>query len=601
MIRRIGRMIRKGWVFLANLSLEKKLILIFVFLLSLPITYVSYLSARSTFDSVLQNATNNAIQMAVNASNTTDRYVADLKRSTALPLYNSDVQYYLEQETTDWGKNVAMGMFLSYLSHTKKEIAAVYLVDRYEHIFFDKRPDITELSTKDQLGTWKRLVNQQSGAHPILMGRHSIRVNGNKEKAVFSVLRTVKSASTLQDIGIIVFDIDIGLFQDIAEPMDRVTQGSSLILDEQGKLVYASGDPGTVSARQSELMSMRQSRQTGYFESEIDGKSYLTVYVVSEQTGWTTSVSIPLAKILYKVKQNSTTLIVTTLLLLSIALIAATFFSHALTKPLKSMVRYMRQVQHGNLNVWITTRYEDEIGMLGSHFNRMILRVKELLNEIKATEKRKQLADMRALQSQINPHFIYNTLESIRMLAEINDDPQVAKLTYLLGTQLRYSIVRGEETVTIAQELEHVQHYFDLLSIRFPGKFKMTIDVPEAFRGLPVLKLIFQPIVENAVFHGLERKPGTGTVSIAAWKEREHVIFRVQDDGVGMDGQKLLALNASLRETDAGGSFGIGIHNVNERIRLHYGHGCGLQVHSEPGAGTSVLIKIKEKLPDDGE
>ncbi|MEI0736502.1 hypothetical protein VQ056_07040 [Paenibacillus sp. JTLBN-2024] len=224
MIRRIGRMIRKGWVFLANLSLEKKLILIFVFLLSLPITYVSYLSARSTFDSVLQNATNNAIQMAVNASKH-DRQVRCRPEAFDRPsLYNSDVQYYLEQETTDWGKNVAMGMFLSYLSHTKKEIAAVYLVDRYEHIFFDKRPDITELSTKEQLGTWKRLVDQQSGAHPILMGRHSIRVNGNKEKAVFSVLRTVKSASTLQDIGIIVFDIDIGLFQDIAEPMDRVTK-----------------------------------------------------------------------------------------------------------------------------------------------------------------------------------------------------------------------------------------------------------------------------------------------------------------------------------------------------------------------------------------
>lgn len=116
----IGRIIRRGWLFLANLSLEKKLILVFVFLLSLPITYVSYLSARSTFNSVLQNATNNAGQMADNASDTIDRYVDDLKRYTALPLYNKDVQYYLGQEHTDWYKNESMGMFLSYLSHTKK-------------------------------------------------------------------------------------------------------------------------------------------------------------------------------------------------------------------------------------------------------------------------------------------------------------------------------------------------------------------------------------------------------------------------------------------------------------------------------------------------
>lgn len=596
MMNGISRIIHKGWLFLANLSLEKKLILTFVFLLTLPITYVSYLSARSTFNSVLQNATNNAIQLADHASNSIDRYVADLKRSTILPLYNSDVQYYLEQEQTDWDKNVSISMFLSYLIHTKEEIAAVYLVDRFNHIFFNKRPYITNLSTTDQLNSWRNLVDKEQRARPVLMGRHQIWINGNEQKAVFSVLRTIKSASTLQNIGIIVFDVDIELFKDITDPMDQVTQGSSLLLDDQGKLVYASGDPNTVNARIAELLSKSQGQQSGSFESEMDENSYLTVFYISEQTGWSTSTSIPLDKILFKVKQNSTALILTTLILLSIALLVATYFSHALTRPLKTMVRYMKQVQHGNLDVWITTRYEDEIGMMGSHFNRMILRVKELLHEIKATEKRKKSADIRALQSQINPHFIYNTLESIRMLAEDNDDPRMAKLTYLLGTQLRYSIVRSEEIVTITQEMEHVNNYFNLLSIRFPDKFKLIMDVPEPYWDLPVLKLVFQPIVENALFHGLERKLEGGSVTITAWQDHDHVIFQVNDDGVGMDEQTLLALNRSLIQAEPGETFGIGIRNVNERIRLHYGEECGLQVQSERGMGTSVLMKIKNDI-----
>lgn len=597
----IGRIIRRGWLFLANLSLEKKLILVFVFLLSLPITYVSYLSARSTFNSVLQNATNNAGQMADNASDTIDRYVDDLKRYTALPLYNKDVQYYLGQEHTDWYKNESMGMFLSYLSHTKKDVVAVYLVDRYDNIFYDKNGNINDLSAENQLPGWKKLLSEAGGARPILEGRHPITVNGSSTMDVISVLRTINSASSLQYLGIIVLDIDIRLFQGIVEPMDRVTQGSSLIMDEQGQLVYASGDANSVQDRLTALMTAAKGQKEGHFESTIHGTRYLTVYYTSDQTGWTTSVTIPLSKILYKVQQNSRALMVTTLILLAIALFVATFFSHALTKPLKSMVRLMRKVQHGNLDVWISPKYNDEIGMLGSHFNRMILRVKDLLTEIKLTEKRKQTADMRALQSQINPHFIYNTLESIRMLAESNDDPRVAKLTYLLGNQMRYSIVRSGDPVTIRQELEHVRNYFDLLAIRFPDKFRLIMDVPEPYLGLSVLKLVFQPIVENSVFHGLERKPGLGTITITASREQDHVVFVIGDDGVGMDADTVQQLNRSLKHGDSGGAFGIGLHNVAERVRLHYGGSCGLEVESEPGHGTRVIVRIKEELPDEDQ
>ncbi|MFP4977307.1 sensor histidine kinase [Paenibacillus sp. CN-4] len=590
-----GNILRKGWRALANLSMEKKLIVIFVFLLTLPITYVSYLSARSTFNSVLKNASSNAAQVTGNASDTVDRYVSDLKRSTLLPLYNTEVQYYLQQPVTDWGKNVTVGMFLSYLKHTKDEITAVYLVDKYGSIFYDKATSISQLAPAEQLDAWKNSV-AKAGTSPVLEGRHTIRVNGSGRKEVFTVLRKIKSASALDDIGIIVFDTDIELFKGILDPVDSVTQGSSMIIDGQGQLVYATGSDDTVPDRIAQLSSSGRDPGGGFYESDIRGVRFLTVYHHSRLTGWTVSVDIPLSKVLSEVKQNRNTLQITTLLLLTFALFVATLFSHALTRPLKSMVRLMRQVQHGNLDVWIHAKYNDEIGMLGTHFNRMIIRIKELLQEVKLTEKRKQKADMRALQSQINPHFIYNTLESIRMLAESNDDPRVAQLTYLLGLQMRYSIVRQEEKVTVRQELEHVRHYMDLMQIRFPGKFELKLDVPEPLMSLPVIKLVFQPIVENAVFHGLEAKPGTGTVTISAFREDGgRVVFRVEDDGVGMDESKLKSLNESLEQEESDSPFGIGLHNVNERLQLHYGRGAGLQVESTPGGGTCVRLTLQEE------
>ncbi|MBT2290363.1 sensor histidine kinase [Paenibacillus albidus] len=598
------RILRKIWLFLANLPMERKLIVVFVFLISLPITYVSYLSSRSMFNSVLANATESAGQMTTNASDTIDRYVADLKRYTTLPLYNTDVQYYLTQSYTDWDKNTGMAMFLSYLKHTKGEILAVYMVDQYGSIFYDTAPGVNETAPAERLAGWRSL-SEAGGAAPIIQGRHTIRVNSTAHKEVFSVLRTINSVSTLKNIGILVFDIDIGLFKGIVEPVNAVTQGNTLIVDDKGDLMYsgetAKNTPPEELALNRQLLLDQVKLDHGHFQIMLGGEPHLAVYTVSRQTGWTTMVTIPLSRILSPVKKNRNALIFTTLIIIAFALVVATFISHALTKPLKSMVRLMKQVQHGNLEVWLHPKYNDEIGILGSHFNRMIIRVKDLLQEVSLTEKRKQKADMRALQNQINPHFIYNTLESIRMLAESNDDPRVAKLTYLLGLQMRYSIVRSEEPVTIRQELDHVRNYFHLLQIRFPDKFKLEINVPENFLHLPVIKLVFQPIVENAVFHGLDQKVGLGTLRITAWEEEGKVVFSIEDDGVGMDQETLRSLNNSLDNGATGEKFGIGLRNVNERIRLHYGSPCGLLVDSEPGQGTRVSLRINTAAGDADE
>ncbi|KUP25674.1 sensor histidine kinase [Paenibacillus sp. DMB5] len=592
---------RRLWLFLANLPMERKLIVVFVFVLSLPITYVSYLSSRSTFNSVLQSSTKSAGQMAGNASDTIDRYIADLKRYTALPLYNTDVQFYLEQQNADWEKNTSMSMFLSYLIHTKEEMTAVYLVDKYGYVFYDRAPGINELFPAERMTLWRTLT-EEAGVAPVVQGRHTIRVNSGEHREVFSVMRTVSSVSMLKPIGMIVFDIDIKLFKGIADPVNAVTQGNTIIVDEHGGLVYggiSADSAGTAHADNPDreqqdiaLLLEKTGGPEGHFQIRLEEQDYLAVYTVSQKTGWTTMVTIPLERILTPVQKTRNTLILTTLAIVAIALVVATFISHALTKPLKSLVRLMKQVQHGNLDVWLSPKYNDEIGMIGSHFNRMIIRVKDLIQEVSLTEKRKQKADMRALQNQINPHFIYNTLESIRMLAEGSDDPRVAELTYLLGLQMRYGIVRSEEMVTVRHELDHVRNYLNLLHIRFPDKFRLQMDVPEAFLPLPLLKLVFQPVVENAVFHGLEAKEGPGTILITAWSEDSKTVFCVEDDGVGMDGDTLRLLNSNLLDSTDSEKFGIGLRNVNERLRLHYGSACGLQVFSEPGRGTRVIIRI---------
>lgn len=581
---------KKLWSFFANLSMQKKLVVIFVFLITLPITYVSYSSYRTNSDAMLASTTESAGQLADNAMDKVDRYIVDLKRSTILPLYNKDVQKYLDQKGTDWDKNSSVNMFLMYLANTKEEISAVYMTDRYGTIFYFNKPGLNELYPYERLAEWQQRT-RKAGLAPVLVGTYPVRVNGSEERQVFSVMRSIQSVSTLKDIGIIVIDVDIRLFEGIIQPLNSVTHGDTVIVDENGKIVYNS-DPDRLGENltgNALLAGAVNSR--GSFRLNIDGEPHIAVYSVSESTGWKTLVTIPLQELLGPIKQSRNAMMVMTLSILGFALVVAMFISYALTKPLKRTVQLMKQVQRGKLDVRVNVKHNDEIGMLGSHFNRMLGRVQDLLQEVYETEKSKQKADMLALQNQINPHFIYNTLESIRMLAELNDDDRVAELTYLLGQLLRYSITRSDEISTVQRELEHVENYLQLLQIRFPDKISYRFIVPESFYQLPIIKLVFQPIVENAVFHGLEKQAGAGMISITAWNERDDVLFAVYDDGVGMSAERLAGLNESLNDgkTD---KFGIGLRNVNERIRLHYGESSSLDVTSMPGEGTTVTLRI---------
>ncbi|MNJ33000.1 putative sensor-like histidine kinase [compost metagenome] len=458
--------------------------------------------------------------------------------------------------------------------------------------FYDKKSSTNTLNPKSRLSSWQRL-SKLHGVNPVIIGKQRINGDTSEKKQVFSVLRTVQSAGTLKDIGIIIIDVNLELLDGIVTALQSTTQGQALIADELGEPLY-----GDQSASLEALNKIRNNPSiypagAGHFEfSDSHEVRHLAVYNTSSQTGWTTIVTIPLSLIMEPVKNNTNKLITTSLIIISFALGVATLFSFALTSPLKNLVRLMRRVQHGHLDVWLNPKYNDEIGMLASQFNIMIIRIKGLLQEVAETEQRKRKADIRALQNQINPHFIYNTLESIRMLAEGSDEPRVAELTYLLGSQMRYGIVDSDELVTVHQELEHVQNYVQLLCIRFPDKFKLELHIPEHLLPIPMIKLAFQPIVENAVFHGLDAKQNEGLLTITGWQEKNIAKFSITDNGIGMDETTLNILRKRLQENEQSNKSGIGLRNVNERLRLYYGEECTLQVDSQPHKGTTVTISI---------
>ena len=189
----------------------------------------------------------------------------------------------------------------------------------------------------------------------------------------------------------------------------------------------------------------------------------------------------------------------------------------------------MKKVQKGNLNVNFPAKYNDEVGLLGHQFNIMIIKIKDLIAHLKKTERRKTEVELEALQSQINPHFIYNTLETIKMTALVNDDDESAEMLTSLGRLLRYSTNRGSEMSTLKEELDHLADFMKLMDYRFPNRFILHYSDITGYENFPMIRLVFQPIVENAINHGFEMKQRQMSIHISFSVEEDGLHFEVRD------------------------------------------------------------------------
>ena len=275
-------------------------------------------------------------------------------------------------------------------------------------------------------------------------------------------------------------------------------------------------------------------------------------------------------------------------------------FTRRLAAPMADLERGMSEIEKlTEISVHRNSFYEVEL--LAGNYNRMIRRIRALMDEIKEKEETLRHSELNVLVSQINPHFLYNTLDTIRSMAIIRDSEDIAQMAESLSMLFRYSISRPGEMATLKDELDNVKNYLVIQGYRFPGKFKyqQRIEDEELLQyKLPVLTI--QPVIENAIHHGLETKVGGGQVSVYAYSTQERFIIRIADNGMGMTEQQMDSLRERLskgrfiyeqdRDLKKRGNTGIALPNVNQRIKFYYGDDYGIKVYSTAGIGTIVEI-----------
>jgi len=264
----------------------------------------------------------------------------------------------------------------------------------------------------------------------------------------------------------------------------------------------------------------------------------------------------------------------------------------SITRPLQKLTGVTQQVAEGNLAVRSDVQTGDEVGVLSDSLNTMIDKINELLEQVTTEQIRLRKAEFELLQSQINPHFLYNTLDAIIWLAEAGEQKKVVSMVRSLSEFFRTSLNRGKDIISVKEELQHVRSYLEIQQVRYQDILNFEINVPEELECYTIPKITIQPLVENALYHGIKNKRGSGSIQIRGRKQEEYLVIEIEDDGIGISKERLWQVKDGIQRKVLTGKDIYGLYNVNERIRLNFGEAYGIDIHSTYGEGTVVRVLL---------
>lgn len=362
----------------------------------------------------------------------------------------------------------------------------------------------------------------------------------------------------------------------------NLDQYGVVISDDRQRIVFANRN----AAERTKPLAPEDVVKLGDGIATLEGVPYIVIRKPIALPGWTLHCYIPVRLISADAGSivRATFIIILVCLLTLLALVW--IFSHTLIKPIRHLNKKMMQVEDGNLQVAVHSTAKDEIGQLTNRFGRMLGRINELIKEMYQNQIVQKEAEMKALQSQINPHFLYNTLSIINWKALRRNAHDISHVVTSLSKFYRTALNKGKNIISIRDELGNIQSYLDIQLIMHDGSFDVAYELDERLYEYDTINLVLQPIVENAIEHGIDRKEeGRGQLRIACFAQDEQHVFVVEDNGPGMDADTAQSV-LSAQTT------GYGLKNVHERIRLFFGERYGVRIESRPGAGTKVIVVL---------
>jgi two-component system, sensor histidine kinase YesM len=596
-----------------NLSIQRRLVISYFIIIFFPLTIVSVFAYNMAASSIKSEVSRYSSEVLQQVNDNIDNTVSELDRIASILASDRDIIEILQKDKKRSKVEMIsdeeiMDEKINDIISLRSNIEGLFIFSYYGETYSYKgannsiRLDYNFTRTR-WFETMKSLEIKK-----LLLPTHlqnDVLTSGHK-KNVFTLIREINNFDNSKPIGNILIDVDAEVFGKIWDKLNLRNYQDLIIVDNNKTVVYHTDEKLLSFQFRSNYISKILKSKKGSIITNINNDDALVTFNTSRFTNWTVISIIPL-NILYENIINLQYIIFTAVaFFIIISFIVAILLSRSITRPISTLKHLMKRVESGKFDVSIPVKRTDEIGELSLSFNNMITRINNLIQTVYETRILKREAELNALQTQINPHFLYNTLQIIDIIAEDEGIDVICSVCRSLSRIFRYSISRGKETVPLSYELEHIKDYIYIHKLRFSDKFDVIYDIDNDIGNKQIIKLVLQPLVENAIFHGVENKKGKSTLTISAKMINENIELSVEDTGVGMDDYQLEKLRKTLNEeiihADTGGlsKRSIGIKNVHARIRLYFGDAYGVTVESKPNIGTKIMVTIPSIDHEDG-
>lgn len=562
----------------------------------LGIFYVSYTNSVNLIRKEIQNS---LLSLSQQVNNNLEDWLKKTDNLSSM-LYSQELfgkilgnSKYKEDSYDMLNDNREFDKFFMYILNQSNEIDSIYIFTQNENVFYKSYSGSMKLGYDVENEAWYKETVKKNG-EITFFGIHHPWPLSNSKARVFSMARQIRNLDG-QILGVMLIDIKLDSLSKLIKKSISNYNSEFLIVDNNENLVYYYDKYNiTDKANGNTINDLVRSNKSTLID-KINGKDTFLTYLSSSFSGWKIISITPEESI----NRNSSKLLKLNAI---IAVISSAVFSLlvillylTICKPVYRLSLSMKKVEAGDFSVQVAEQSKDEIGQLCINFNNMIHKINLLIeSEYKATILRKD-AEFKALQSQINPHFLYNTLQLISSISVVKKVPEINEASKSLGYMLRYSIKTNKDFVPFRDELEHVLSYIAIQKIRMEDKVTVSVDINQSVFNFGIMKLVLQPFVENAFNHGIDRKRDMGIVELSAQLEEQIIVIKVKDNGIGMSPEKLEHLRKSLdgqEKTNTSGEISIGIHNVNSRLKLFYGSEYTLKIESSLASGTAITLKV---------
>lgn len=580
----------KIYHFYSNLTMQKRLLIQFIILSIVPILVIGIVSYLISYNITKNNAIQYSKEIVHQSTQKIDELFLEVQKSALMTSEEPAVQVTLRSPMTNdiaqkYSKELEINTRLNLISSFNEKIFGIYVIGKNGEVF---KSNYGTVQLNDMRNVpWIQKVMKNNGVTWFGTRSGSLVVKTSGDFYI-SAGYPINDKASGKISGIVIVDVPEQQLSDIVNTK-LGKSGYIFILDNMNKVV-SHPNPELITKK----LTLERSKKVDKLHKTTVTytASNLMIEETSDVTGWKIIGTIPLTELTKDSIVIRNFIIGILLVVCTVALIFSWQFSKLTVQPIKRIKNSMKTVEDGDFNVKLPPMGRDEIGQLGKSFNVMIQKIQELMDRVLTEQEALRQAELKSLQYQINPHFLYNTLDSIVWLTRAKKNEEAIKMVMAITKLFRIGISRGKDIITIAEEIEHVESYLTIQHMRYPKKFTYTIDVPPSLHPYKVFKVILQPIVENAIYHGIKMKKEKGHIWIRGEDLGDHLLLIVKDTGKGMDEDTLTKLNNALQDSTGEKLNIYGIKNVEERIKLFYGEGYGITFRSIYGEGTTAEIKI---------